>query len=185
MFGMTPPSGARLKYTFYPGTENIGAGMIPRVYNRSFTITADLDIPMAGVEGVIVAESDVMGGFSLYVQDGKLRYTYSFLGITVDTLNASEKLPTGKVRVRYEFVADQPGKPATGGRGRLFHGDKMVGENRLQQTVPLRFTSYAGMDVGKDNGDPVSLSYQTKSPFAFSGKVEKVVFDLSQEVAPR
>ena len=106
-FGVTPPSTPRTRFTYYPGTENIGAGMIPHIYNRSFTITADLDIPAAGAEGVIVAESDVMGGFSLYVQDGKLHYTYSFLGIKVDTLTASENLPSGKVQVRYEFVADQ------------------------------------------------------------------------------
>src|SRR5262249_12928118 len=69
-FGLGPPPTGRTKFTYYPGTENIGAGMIPPIYNRSFTITADLDIPAAGAEGVIVAEADVMGGFSLYVQDG-------------------------------------------------------------------------------------------------------------------
>ncbi len=159
--------------------------MIPPIYNQSFAITADLEIPEAGAEGVLLAESDVMGGFSLYVQDGKPRYTYSFLGIKVDTLTASEKLPAGKVQVRYEFTADQAGKPATGGRGRLFIGDQQVGENHLQHTVPARFTSYAGMDIGKDNGEPVSPSYASKSPFAFTGKILKVEFDLvPQHAAP-
>jgi hypothetical protein len=83
------------------------------------------------------------------------------------------------VRVRYEFVADQPGKPATGGRGRLFVGDKAVDENRMPQTVPTRFSSYAGLDIGKDNGEPVSPSYAAKSPFAFTGTIRKVVFDLT------
>ena len=177
-FGLTPHVEPRTRFTYYPGTENVGAGMIPTIYNRSFTITADLDIPATGAEGVIVAESDVMGGFSLYVQDGKLRYTYSFLGIEVPTLIASEALPTGKVRVRYEFVATEPGKMATSGRGRLFMGDRQVGENELRHTVPIRFTTYAGMDIGKDNGEPVSPSYRAKSPFAFTGKIEKVVFDV-------
>ncbi len=156
--------------------------MIPHLYNRSFTISADLDIPAAGAEGVIVAESDVMGGFSLYVQDGKLRYTYSFLGVKVETLTASETLPMGKIQVRYEFAADEPGKPATGGRGRLFVGDKQVGENHMEHTVPLRFTTYAGMDIGKDNGEPVSLTYKARSPFPFTGKIGKVVFDRVQTV---
>ena len=92
--------------------------------------------PPGGAEGVIVAESDVMGGFALYVQDRRLRYTYSFLGIKVDTLTASEELPTGRSQVRYEFTADEPGKPATGGRGRLFVNDRQVGEDRLERTVP-------------------------------------------------
>lgn len=184
-FGFGPPPTGQTKFTYYPGTENIGAGMIPPVYNRSFTISADLDIPAAGAEGVIVAESDVMGGFSLYVQDGRLRYTYSFLGVKVETLTAKEDLPTGKVEVRYEFTADEPGKPATGGRGRLFVGDRQVGENHMQQSAPQRFTTYAGMDIGKDNGEPVSPSYNAKSPFSFTGKIGKVVFDLAPPDAPR
>jgi arylsulfatase len=155
--------------------------MIPPIYNRSYSITADLDVPASGAEGVIIAESDVMGGFSLYVQDGKLRYTYSFLGVKVETLTATESLPTGKVQVRYAFTADQPGKPATGGRGRLFIGDQQVGENHLEHSAPQRFTSYAGMDIGKDNGEPVSLSYRAQSPFPFTGKIGKVVFDLAPQ----
>jgi arylsulfatase len=178
-FGLAPPTGGRTTFTYYPGTRDVGAGMIPRIYNRSYTITADLDIPPAGAEGVIVAESDVMGGFSLYVQDGKVHYTYSFLGIKVDTLIASAPLPSGKVRVRYEFAAHEPGRPATGGRGRLLINDKPAGEHHLERMVPLRFTTYAGMYIGRDNGEPVSPSYRAKSPFAFTGTIEKVVFDLS------
>jgi arylsulfatase len=178
-FGFGPPPSDRTRFTYYPATENIGSGMIPQLYNRSFTITADLNIPAEGAEGVIVAEGDVMGGFALYVQNGKLQYAYSFLGIKVETLTSAENLPTGKVQVRYEFTADQPGKPATGGRGRLFVNDKTVGENHMEQSVPQRFTTYAGMDIGKDNGEPVSLTYRAKSPFPFTGKIGKVVFDLS------
>jgi hypothetical protein len=101
--------------------------------------------------------------------------------VKVETLTASENLPMGKIQVRYEFAADEPGKPATGGRGRLFVGDKQVGENHMEHTVPLRFTTYAGMDIGKDNGEPVSLTYKARSPFPFRGKIGKVVFDLAPQ----
>ncbi len=178
-FGLLPPNAERTKFTYYPGTENISSGMIPQIYNRSFTITADLELPNKGAEGVIVAEADAMGGFSLYIQDGKLHYTYGLVGIRLDTLTSSEKVPTGKVTVRYEFTADKPGKPGTGGKGRLFIDGKPAGENHLQNTVPLRFSSYSGMDIGKDNGDVVSPTYKSKAPFAFTGKIGKVVFDLA------
>jgi arylsulfatase A-like enzyme len=178
-FGLLPPTAERTKFTYYPGTENISSGMIPQIYNRSFTITADLELPNEGAEGVIVAEGDALGGFSLYIQNGKLHYTYGLVGIRLDTLTSSEKVPTGKVTVRYEFTADKPGKPGTGGKGRLFIDGKAVGENHLQNTVPLRFSSYSGMDIGKDNGDVVSPTYKSKAPFAFTGKIGKVVFDLA------
>jgi arylsulfatase len=177
-YGFEPPAAARKTFTFYPGTENIGAGMTPQIYNRSFTIASDLEVPAGGAEGVIVANGDLLGGFSLYVQGGKLHYTYSFLGLKVDTLTSSQPLPTGPVAVRYEFTADTPGKLGTGGQGRLFVNGQLVGQNRMEHGVPLRFSSYSGMDIGKDNGDPVSASYGAKSPFHFTGRIGKVVFDI-------
>ena len=77
------------------------------------------------------------------------------------------------------------GPLAFGPSGLLFIGDKKVGENHMEKSVPLRFTTYAGMDIGKDNGEPVSPSYASKSPFAFTGKIDKVVFDLAPVEAPR
>jgi arylsulfatase len=181
MFGFAPPAAERTKFTYYPGTENISSGMIPHVYNRSFTISADLELPKDGAEGVIVAEADAMGGFSFYIQNEKLHYTYGLVGIRLDTVTSSEKVPTGKVTVRYQFTAENPGKPGTGGKGQLFINDKPVGENSLPHTVPLRFSSYSGMDIGKDNGDVVSPTYKAKAPFAFTGKIGKVVFDLAPQ----
>jgi arylsulfatase len=178
-YGFLPPTASRQTFSFYPGTENISSGMTPPIYNRSFTITADLEVPAGGAEGVIVANGDFLGGFSLYVQGGKLHYTYSFLGLKADTLTSSQPLPIGKVAVRYEFTADTPGKLGTGGQGRLFINGKPVGGNRLEHSVPLRFSSYAGMDIGRDNGDPVSPSYPAQSPFPFTGGIGKVVFDVA------
>jgi arylsulfatase len=178
-YGFPVPAAGRTKFTYYPGTENVASGMIPHVYNRSYTISADLEVPEAGAEGVLVAEADVMGGFALYVQDGKLHFTYSLMGVRVDTLTSKEKVPAGKVEVKYEFKADRPGVMGTGGRGRLFLNGKQVAENRLKNTVAFRFSAYAGLDVGRDNGEVVSPTYKAKAPFAFTGKIGKVEFDLA------
>lgn len=178
-YGINPPREHRNRFVYKAGSENIGAGMIPPIYNRSFSITADLQVPETGADGVIVAESDEMGGFSLFVDGGKLRHTYSFLGIHLATLTASEPLPAGKVQVRYEFDADEPGKPATGGKNRLKINGKVVAEGRLERTAPNRFTTYAGMDIGKDNGEPVSPTYRDRSPFAFQGTIGQVVFEIA------
>ena len=48
----------------------------------------------------------------------------------------------------------------------------------MDHTVPLRFSGYAGMDIGRDNGGVVDRSYADKSPFAFTGTIKKVVFDV-------
>src|SRR5206468_13042790 len=139
--------------------------------------SAELEIPEGGAEGVIVAEADHLGGFSLFVQDGKLKHTYSFVGVFEFKQESETPLPTGSVSVRMEFAADAP-KPATGGEVTLFVNDERVGGGRMEHTVPVRFTGYAGMDIGRDNGLPVDRSYDDKSPFAFTGTVKKVVFDI-------
>ena len=153
------------------------SGMIPRIYNRSYSITADLVVPDGGAEGVIVAEADHLGGFTLYVKDGKLTHTYSMMGVFIFKQVAEQDLPSGEVTVRMEFAADAP-KPATGGEVTLFINDRPVGHGRMDHTVPVRFSGYAGMDIGRDNGGVVDLSYEDQAPFAFTGTVRKVVFDI-------
>jgi arylsulfatase len=177
-YGFPGPSSGVTKFAFYPGTQNILPGAMPHIYNRSFIIRADLDIPESGAEGVIVAENSFLGGFALYVQDGKLQYTYSLIGVKIDTVASEESLPPGKTNVRYEFVADKPGELGTGGKSLLFVNGQQVAEGRLEHTAALIFTANGGMDIGRDNGSPVSLSYKDKSPFAFTGTIEKVEFDL-------
>jgi len=204
-FGFLPPNaGEQTKFTFYSGVENVGPGMIPHIYGTSYAIEADLVIPPGGAEGAIVANADFLGGFSLYVQNGKLHHTYSFLGIPSTeghshpelvkllervgdtgallrgmskgwTISSPDRLPAGPVTARFEFVADAS-KPATGGKTRLLVNGKSVAEGRMEHTVPLRFSGYACMDIGRDNRAPVSPTYT--SPFPFTGTIKKVTFDI-------
>ncbi len=176
-FGQLPPLPATTKLEFRGDVQNVLSGMIPRVYNHSYTISADLVVPEGGVEGVIVAEADHLGGFSLFVEDGKLTHTYSMMGVFIFRQQATEPLPAGEVNVRMEFTADAP-KPATGGQVTLYVNDKAVGGGRMDHTVPMRFSGYAGMDIGRDNGGVVDRSYAAKAPFPFTGTIKKVVFDI-------
>ena len=139
--------------------------------------TADLVVPESGAEGVIVANADHLGGFTLYVEDGKLTHTYSMMGVFVYTQVAEQALPAGEVSVRMQFAADGA-TPATGGEVTLFVDELPVGKGRMDYTVPVRFSGYAGMDIGRDNGGVVDRNYDDRKPFAFTGTVKKVVFDL-------
>jgi arylsulfatase len=188
VFGFPRYSTGQTRFTFHNGTENISSGRIPPIYNRSYSISAELYNPgrsgflwlRRGVAGVIVAESSFLGGFSLYVQGGRLRHTYSFLGLQLDTLLSRHTLPEGKVVVRYEFTAGKPGELATGGTGRLFINGQLEAEGRMEHTVPFRFSGYAGMDIGTDNGLPVvpTFGYVRLMPKRFRGQLDRVEFEL-------
>jgi len=77
-----------------------------------------------------------------------------------------------------EFAADAP-KPATGGEVTLFIDERPVGKGRMDHTVPIRFSGYAGMDIGRDNGGVVDRGYESRKPFAFTGTIKKVSFEVN------
>jgi arylsulfatase len=180
-FGMLPPLPEVTQFEFRGDVQNVMSGMIPRIYNHSYTISADLVVPAGGANGVIVAEADHLGGFSLFVQDGKLTHTYSMMGVFVYRQQAEEPLPEGDVNVGMAFAADAA-KPATGGEVSLFINDKPVAKGRMDHTVPVRFSAYAGMDIGRDNGGVVDRSYEHENPFAFTGTIKKVAFDIKPQL---
>ena len=127
---------------------------------------------------MILAEADDMGGFALWVGgDGLLRYSYFMMAVEHYQHRATEALPTGDVTVRLQFDADSPG-PGSGGNVTLWANGQPIGQGRMDRTVALRFSFYAGMDIGRDNGMTVDTAYRDKAPYPFTGTIKKVVFDL-------
>lgn len=177
-YGIVPPLPTNSRFTFHGDVQNVQRGMIPRIQGRSYSIEADIHVPDGGAQGVIVANADHIGGFGLWVDGaGLLHHTYSFLGVETYRQVATEPLPTGDVTVRMLFEADEA-KPGTGGKATLLANGRVIGEGLIPRTVPVAFTSYGGMDIGRDNGLPVDLAYKDKAPYPFTGTVRTVVFDL-------
>ena len=103
---------------------------------------------------------------------------YAMLGLLEYTQASETPLPTGEVSVEMVFAADAP-KPATGGEVTLLVNSVPVASGRIEHTVPSRFSGYAGMDIGRDNGLVVDRSYADKAPFAFTGEIKQVTFDIA------
>ena len=166
-FGILPPMPTITTHTFYADVENIASGMIPRVYGHSYAIEAELSVPEQGAEGVIVAEADEMGGFSLWVDEqGRLHHSYSMMGVEQYKQVSTEPIPTGDVTVRMQFDADRQERSA-GGAVSLYANNQLIGEGRLDKTVFLRFSAYAGMDVGRDTRPGRRPRYAAKAPYPF------------------
>lgn len=177
-FGILPPAPPTTQFEFAGDIQNIQRGMVPRTFGRSYAIEAELHVPEGGAEGVIVANADFIGGYAVWVDEAHhLHHTYSFLGVDAFTQVSDRALPTGDVSVRVLFEADEP-KPGTAGTVSLWANGEPIGGGRIDHTVPIAFSSYAGMDIGRDNGLVVDRAYEDKAPYAFTGTVKKVVFDL-------
>jgi arylsulfatase len=177
-FGILPPMPTITRHTFAGDVQNVSTTVLPRIYGRSYAIEAELEVPEDGAEGVLCAFADFIGGFSLWVDErGHLIHTYQFLGVDTYKQVSDEPIPTGDVTVKMLFEIDEP-KPGAGGKVTLWANGVQIGEGTMPHTMAMLFTTYAGMDMGRDNGGVVDLDYEDLAPYAFTGKLKKVVFDL-------
>jgi arylsulfatase A-like enzyme len=173
----------RDRYVYYPGTQEVSSSAAPRILNRPHTITVLADIPEAGAEGVLVSQGGVDGGFSLYIQGGRLRYTYNYVADQVFHVVGESDVPSGRHAFSFEFEPTGAPEPLKGkgspGHARLFVDGQPVGSGHLPVTIPLTMGLASGITVGSDGGAPATDAYAP--PFAFTGHIDRVVYDISGE----
>jgi arylsulfatase len=171
----------RNTFTFYPGTIRIPEGTAPDMKNKSFTITADVDMPEGGAEGVLITQGGRFTGWGLLLVDGKPEFDYAFSNQPQHKYRVAskEKLAAGKHTITFDFNYDGPGM-GKGGTGALFVDGKQVAQGKIERTVPVRFSGDETMDVGEDTGTPVVEDYAAKMPFKFTGDLKKVVIKLGK-----
>jgi len=170
--------GDRTSLTLGEGMKGMTENVFISTKNRSYTITADVDIPAGGANGVILAQGGRVGGFSLYFKGGKPIYVYNFLGMERFTVAATQAVPAGKATIRFEFAYDGGGM-GKGGQGTIYVNDKKVAEGRIGRTEPLMFSADETADVGVDEAMPVTEDYK-KGDNAFTGKIHKVQIDVKE-----
>jgi len=168
--------GGRASLTVYEGMTGMSENVFINTKNRSHTITAEVEIPQGGANGVILAQAGRFGGWCLYLKDGKPTYTYNFLGLQRFNIAAAEPLAAGKATIRYEFAYDGGGL-GKGGNGTIFVNGKKVAEGRIEHTQPFIFSADETADVGMDEATPVTEDYK-EGDSRFTGKIHKVTIDL-------
>jgi arylsulfatase len=177
LMGRPSLAGDRKTFTYCPGQVALVNEAAPRILNKSWTLTADLQIPESGAEGMIATHGGLVGGYGLYLREGKPTFVYNYLELERPTITGKDALPTGKVKLaidfKYEGREQELGKAATVTMS--VNGAK-VAEGRLERTIPIQISLGEGMDVGMDVGSPVDFTY--KLPFKFTGQIEKVTIDL-------
>jgi arylsulfatase len=163
----------------FSGMGRLSENSVLVMKNKSFSITAELEVPSKGAEGVIIHQGGAFGGMSLYAKNGKAKFAYNFFGLQTFTIEASQPIPAGKHQVRMEFAYDGGGL-AKGGNVSLYYDGKKVGEGRVERTVPMAFSADETTDLGRDTATPVSSDY-TRNTSEFNGKVHWVQIDLGKD----
>jgi arylsulfatase A-like enzyme len=166
----------RKSLTVYEGMTGMLENAFINIKNASFTITAKLDVPAAGANGVVLAQGGRFGGWSLYVKDGKPAFTYNFVGHKEYTVSGSDKLPAGKSTLVLDFAYEGGGR-GKGGVGTLSINGKKVGSGKIERTNANIFSADDAADVGVDEGTPVSSGYKEREN-KFTGRIEQVRVDV-------
>ncbi|WP_406375289.1 arylsulfatase [Streptomyces sp. NBC_00647] len=173
----------RTSYTFHAGTQILPAAVAPRVLNRPHSITADVEIPPGGAEGVLLCQGTNAGGWSFYLKDGHLHYAHNYVQRTLHHVASDEAVPEGRHKLRFEFeptgspdIAAGKGSP---GRAQLYVDERLIGEIDMPFTTPVAFNP-GGMCCGANPGSAVTPDYQ--APFRFTGTLHSVTVDMSGDL---
>jgi hypothetical protein len=169
--------GDRTSLTVYPGMVGINENAFIGVKNRSYDVTASVDLADSNAHGVIIAQAGRFGGWTLYMKDGRAHHEYNFFGVERTNIASEKPLGPGKHEIRYAFHSDGP-KPGTGGRSELYVDGQLVATAQLPKTQPFAFSGDEGVDVGADLETAVSNDY-AQGNNAFSGRIEHVTVNVA------
>ena len=162
----------------FAGMGRLSENTMLNIKNKSHSVTAEIEVPDTGAEGVIVAQGANIGGWTLYASGGKLKYCYNLGGVQHFFTESDQAIPSGEHQVRMEFAYDG-GWLAKGGDVTLYVDGQKVGEGRVEATAPNIFSADDGCDVGADTGAPVSPDYPPMDN-AFTGRVKGVLMSIAE-----
>jgi arylsulfatase len=168
--------GDRTSLALSTGMVGMSENAFINIKNRSFSLTANVDIPEGGANGVILAQGGRFGGWSLYLKEGKPTFCYNFLGLEQFKVSSSEAMATGKATIRMNFDYDGGGL-GKGGTATILVNDKTVGSGKIERTQGNVFSADETAGVGQDDATPVSADYKERDN-SFTGKILKVTVDV-------
>jgi arylsulfatase A-like enzyme len=172
----------RTKMEYYAGMVGLPDAAAPPMLNKSWTITAEVELGDGPAEGMIITHGGLEGGYGLYLREGRPTFVYNFLAQERPTFAAKDPLPKGKTTLVVDFAYDGGGR-GRGGTVTLRANGETLAQGRLERTIPIQFSIGEGLDIGRDSGSPVDFTYTP--PFAFTGRIGKVTVEIRPEPEPR
>jgi arylsulfatase A-like enzyme len=163
----------------FSGMGRLSENSVVSIKNKSFSVTANVEVPEGGAEGTIIAQGGRFGGWALYAREGKATFVYNVLGINEFTVAAIDPIPAGKHQVRMEFAYDGGGL-GKGGTVTLYYDGNDVGSGTVGFTQAMIFSADETTDVGYESGTAVS-SETTPETSRFNGRIDWVQIDVGTD----
>lgn len=151
------------QFTYHDGMVRIPEGSAPDLKNKSFGISAVVEIPEGGAEGVLMTQGGRFAGVGLYLLKGRPVFHYNNCGVTRYVVAGNEALAPGRHVVTLDFNSD--GGLGAGGQATLTVDGETVAQERLESTIPFRMSLDETLGIGEDTGTPVSVGDSEDSAF--------------------
>jgi arylsulfatase A-like enzyme len=166
----------RTVFTYSGEMSGLPDSDAPSLLNKSYTITAEVEVPQGGGDGMIATLGGRFGGYGLYLLKGKPVFVYNFVDLERFRWEGQQALTPGKHTIVFDFTYDGPGF-GKGGTGVLKVDDREVANKKVPHTIPFLMAIDETFDVGVDTRTPVDdKDYQV--PFRFTGKIAKLTYKL-------
>jgi arylsulfatase len=163
-------------FTYTGVNPGINSSNAPNILGRSYKMTAEVDVPQGGGDGMIATMGGRWGGWGLYMLKGKPVFNYNMLILAQYRWEGPDVLTPGKHTIAFEYTYDGPGI-AKGGSGVLKVDDKVVATGKQANSISFLQVADETFDVGVDTRTGVNdKDYQV--PFAFDGKIQKLTVNL-------
>jgi arylsulfatase len=173
------PAAGRRQFVYTGPSCCTQANAAPNIMNRSWRLTAEIEVPASGAEGVLVTQGGRFAGWGLYLRAGRPVFTMNLLNLQRVKWEAPQALPPGRHTILFDFALNPEGPIpfGHGGTGTLSVDGQQVARHALPRTTPFTFAWDETFDVGYDTGTSVDdADYQ--APFAFTGRIGRITVDL-------
>jgi arylsulfatase len=175
------PAAGRRQFVYGGPSCCTQSNAAPSILNRSYRITAQVEVPQGGANGMLVTQGGRFAGWGLYLREGRPVFTMNLLDAERVKWEAPQALPPGSHTVVFDFTLTPQGPVpfGQGGTGVLSVDGQEVARRALPHTTPFTFAWDETFDVGMDTGTPVDdRDYQV--PFDFTGRIGRITVDLGE-----
>jgi arylsulfatase len=179
----------RTEFVYTRPMVGLPQGDSPFLLDSSYTITADIEVPAGGAEGMILTSGGRFAGYGFYVLKGKPVFLWNLIDLERIKWEAPDALPPGRHTVEFDFKYDGIGVGTLAfnnfsglgrpGTGTLKVDGKEVATKRMEKTLPMILQWDESFDIGSDTLTGVN-DEDYKPPFPLTAKLNKLTVKVDR-----
>ncbi len=179
----------RTNFVYTHPMVGLPQGDSPSILNSSYTITADIDVPQGGAEGMILTSGGRFAGYGFYLLEGKPVFLWNLVDLERIKWEGKDALSPGKHTVEFDFKYDGLGVGtllynnmsglARPGVGTLKVDGKVVDTKKMEKTLPMILQWDESFDIGSDTLTGVNDA-DYKPPFSLTAKLNKLTLTVDR-----